>query len=295
MLCGFGMAFQKDAFLQPLMELLSPYKDFCDVQLDALWTGQTELDRACLYALQTGGKRFRPALVWMMQEALQFHEWKKFPGPALACEYFHTASLIGDDLPCMDNDDFRRGKPTTHKQFSEAIALLSSYALISEGFRAIAETPLPAKQEASLHTKAISEASFTMGISGLLGGQMLDLSPPGTDPETLMAIIDKKTGALFELCFVLGWIFGGGQQEKLESVRALSHLFGRSFQLLDDIDDYEQDVRAGKKNNFAVLYGLEGAKQKAGEFMTSFKHELRELKIDRSPLSFLADSYLRVL
>ena len=185
------MSFNKDAFLKPLLSLLGPYKEFCDTSIDSLWTGSTELDHACLYALQTGGKRFRPALVWMMQDALHFHDWKKYPGPALGCEYFHTASLIGDDLPCMDNDDFRRGKPTTHKQFSEATALLSSYALISEGFRMIAETPLPQGQDDSFHMKAISEASQTMGIAGLLGGQMLDLYPPGTDPEILMDIIDK--------------------------------------------------------------------------------------------------------
>jgi len=173
--------------------------------------------------------------------------------------------------------------------------LLGSYALISEGFRAIAETKLPNGQVASLHTQAISEASYTMGISGLLGGQMLDLSPPGTDPEMLMAIIDKKTGALFELCFVLGWIFGNGDQKKLSEVRSLSHKFGRAFQLIDDLDDYEQDVRAGKQNNFAVLYGLEGAVNKAKEYIVAFKKGLEGLKIDQSPLKLLADALLQAL
>ena len=286
------MSFLKPAFLLSLQTVLGPYKAYCDTVIDALWKGTTELDAACLYALQTGGKRFRPALVWMVEEALGQGSWKQNPGPALACEYFHTASLIADDLPCMDNDDFRRGKPTTHKQFSESTALLSSFALISEGFRAIAETPLLPKQDPHLLSFAISEASRTMGIPGLLGGQQLDLHPPKHDFDTLMEIVDKKTGALFELCFVLGWIFGGGKKERIDDVRGLASSFGRAFQLIDDIDDYEQDIKAHKTNNCAVRFGLEEVISQAKSYALEFKERLQLLHIEKKDLQSLADVLL---
>lgn len=285
------MLYQKKEFLQSLSSLLGKYKHFCDETLSLIWTKPDELDQACFYALQSGGKRFRPALVWMVEEALGNVDWKKAPGPGLACEYFHTASLIADDLPCMDNDDFRRGKPTTHKQFAESTALLGSFALISEGFRAIAQTPLPSKQPMELHLYAISEASRTMGIQGLLGGQMLDMNAQLTH-EKLLEMIDKKTGALFELCFLLGWIFGGGSKDRMDEVKSLSTDFGRAFQLIDDLDDYEQDLKANKKNNFAVLYGPEKASKTAEEYARSFQDKLSRLQIGHTGLSSLADFLL---
>lgn len=286
------MSFQKKEFVLSLEKLLGPYKSFCDESISRLWTNTDELSQACLYSLQSGGKRFRPSLVWMVQEGLNCSTWKKNVGPALACEYFHTASLIADDLPCMDNDDFRRGKLTTHKKFAESTALLASFALISEGFREIAQTPLPDSVEPLTLSFAISEASRTMGIEGLLGGQMLDMKPQGVD-EKLFVMVDKKTGALFELCFVLGWFFGGGDMKKMQEVRSLSHSFGRAFQLIDDIDDYEQDLLAKKDNNYAVLYGPEKAVMKAQEYIYSFQEALKPLGLEGSALSSLAEVLLK--
>lgn len=288
------MSFQKKEFLIALAEVLGPYKELCDAAIARDWVAQDELSLACLYSLETGGKRFRPSLVWMVQEGLNCHEWKENLGPALACEYFHTASLIADDLPCLDNDDMRRGKPTTHKKFAESTALLASFALISEGFSSIAKTPLPDSQDKSMLAFAISEASRTMGIDGLLGGQMLDLHPQGSS-EKLFTMVDKKTGALFELCFVLGWIFGGGSKAGLQEVRTLAQSFGRAFQLIDDIDDYEQDLLAKKDNNYAVLYGLEKTEEVARSYILAFRKGLKALQLEGPSLSALADAMLKAL
>lgn len=289
------MSFHKATFIKALVDLLGPYKRVCDETITALWHGSTELDHACLYALQTGGKRFRPAIVWMMQDALGDTSWRQHPEAGLACEYFHTSSLIADDSPCMDNDDYRRGQLTTHKKFSESTALLASFALISEGFRAIAQMPLRETQDASTLSFAIFEASRTMGIDGLLGGQMLDLKPQDMSEEQLWKMVDQKTGALFELCFILGWIFGGGRKELSGQVQSLAISFGRAFQLIDDLDDYEQDLAMGKVNNYAVLHGLEVAADKAKAYVYSFQEGLKTLGLSQSPLASLSDILLQAL
>lgn len=288
------MSFQKQEFLLALAQVIGPYKDLADGIIKKEWIAKDELSQACLYSLETGGKRFRPALVWMVQEGLRYPLWKEHSGVALACEYFHTASLIADDLPCMDNDDFRRGKPTTHKKYSESTALLASFALISEGFCAIAKTPLPQSQEASLLSFSISEAGRTMGIDGLLGGQMLDLQTQGST-EKLFAMVDKKTGALFELCFVLGWVFGGGSSARLQEVKMLAQSFGRAFQLIDDIDDYDQDLIAKKENNYAVLYGVKKAESAAKAYIESFEKGLSNLQLEGSRLMDLAQAMEKAL
>ncbi|NGX61885.1 MAG: Farnesyl diphosphate synthase [Chlamydiae bacterium] len=222
-------------------KLLEGYRDQVEKVLEEAipsFGATGKLQEAIGYALKNGGKRFRPAIVLMVARALGGKS--EVSDAALAVEYFHTASLIADDLPCMDDDDERRGVPSLHKAFNEATALLASYALISAGFdriRANSETIGDAKRG----LLAIENASYNTGIFGAVGGQYDDLFPPKPTEETILAVMDKKTGTLFEISFVLGWLFGGGDIEALDDVKRLSTHFGRAFQITDDFLDLDDE------------------------------------------------------
>lgn len=249
------------------------------------------LKEACQYALLNGGKRFRPTLVFMVAEALKCNQ--EVTNAALAIEYFHTASLIADDLPCMDDDDERRKKPTIHKKYGEAIALLASYALIAEGYGAIAAC-LPEKECGKDDYKrvvlALENATFNTGLSGATGGQFLDIFPPNLSMEMVREIIHKKTISLFEIAFVFGWLFGGGELNKLSKVKACASHFGMAFQIADDLGDIEQDLKNGRKINMAGIFGIETAKHLFFEEIAGYRSTLAELQIDSPALLSLASS-----
>ncbi len=253
-----------ERFLTSLGMIIAPHKiRFEELLKEHLSAGEfgavQELSEASHYALSSSGKRFRPAIVWMVGEALGRAKHEHLDNAAFAVEYFHTSSLIADDLPCMDNDDMRRGVLTTHKAFSEATAILASFSLIALGFQSIARSKLCDKAHPDAVKRAILESSRTMGASGLIGGQLVDLNPPDMSQKTIETIIDMKTGALFELSFTLGWIFGGGDIALLQHVRQLALHFGRAFQILDDIDDIEKDRLSGKTVNYALHFGVNRA------------------------------------
>ena len=242
------------------------------------------------YAIQSGGKRFRPALVWMVAEAL--HGRASADRAALAVEFFHVSSLIIDDLPCMDNDDFRRGVATTHKVFAEHFAILASFALTAAGFELISD--IPASPEAQ--KMAYREASRAIGLHGLIGGQQLDLVPDlAKGREGITRLIDLKTGALFGLCFIFGWLFGGGETRQLEQVRHLATLFGRIFQIVDDIDDMDQDKAAGKSGNYALLFGLDSAREEVRAYIDQFCDGARQIGLGQSPLIPLMEAMRSVV
>ena len=207
---------------------------------------------ACEYALTNGGKRYRPLIVMMVAEALGNN--LDVSEAALAVEYFHTASLIADDLPCMDNDDERRNKPTVHKVFGETIALLSSYALITAGFEKIHKASCRLHESGSDFSKnanragmiALESAAYCSGIRGATGGQYLDLYPPSATLEAVKEIIEKKTVTLFEVAFVFGYVFGGGDLSLVEEVELLGYHLGMAFQIADDIEDLMQDDKHPK-------------------------------------------------
>lgn len=207
---------------------------------------KTKLRDACEYALMSGGKRFRPLIVILVAEALN-HKLEALDA-ALAVEFFHTASLIVDDLPCMDNDDRRRDKPSTHKIYGESTALLASYSLMTAGFNKIHQNSETLKNSSyfsassdTICSLALSTAAHCAGILGATGGQFFDLFPPDNSMETAQKIIAQKTGALFEIAFVFGWLFGGGDIKQLDLVKKLAHHFGFAFQIADDLQDIEQD------------------------------------------------------
>ena len=202
----------------------------------------SRLSAACRYALMGGGKRFRPAIVHMMGKGVG--KEVDLSESALAVEYFHTASLVADDFPCMDDDDVRRGRPSLHRQFGEGVALLASYALISEGYAAIGRSGARMKNKEWLPA-VLACATENTGALGATGGQYLDLFPPKLDEETVLTILRMKTVTLFELAFVLGWVFGEGDPAQLAQVKKAAHHFGMAFQIADDIEDFARDqVRA---------------------------------------------------
>jgi len=279
------------------LNILEPYKELVESHLfeNIQDLGQkTLLREACDYALRTGGKRFRPALVFMIAKGLGYGV--DVSQAALGIEYFHTASLIADDLPCMDNDEERRNQQTVHKKFGESVALLSTYALIAAGYRCIVNNtralinsahPL-AHQSDHLCVLAIENATHNTGIQGATGGQLLDLFPPDQSIETLFEVIDKKTVSLFEISFVFGWIFGGGDLSKLKTVKQSAAHFGRAFQIADDLEDQEQDTLNRSSVNIANRLGTNQALELFHREIKDFEQTLQELSFHSKDLQALA-------
>jgi geranylgeranyl diphosphate synthase type II len=246
---------------------------------------KTKLRDACEYALTNGGKRFRPLIVMLIAEGLG-NGLNVFEA-ALSVEFFHTASLIADDLPCMDNDDERRDKPSLHKVYGEAIALLASYALITAAFEKIYRNAAVMQEAASPYchfsdracTIALESATRCAGILGATGGQFLDLFPPNQNLETVKQTIFKKTVTLFEVSFVFGWVFGGGDLNKLDKLRKAAYHFGMAFQTADDLADMLQDEKKQREMSIARLIGKERAILLFDEEMRHLRQHLQELDL----------------
>jgi geranylgeranyl diphosphate synthase type II len=203
-----------------------------------------ELKAAIAYSLLPGGKRLRPLLLFALLTDLGLDPQMGLY-PAFAIEMIHTYSLIHDDLPAMDNDDFRRGKPSLHRKFNEALAILAGDALLSDAFRYLLKTPVTPEKNLEL----IRLASVQIGSSGMVLGQVLDLA---ADPQTLEEIHLHKTGDLIRLTLLAGGIIAGS--EKLAELEELSYYFGLAFQIKDDLADYLQEQN---KITHPLLYGSE--------------------------------------
>ncbi len=230
---------------------------------------KTQLRDACEYALTSGGKRIRPTFVLMIAEALGLG-LDVMPA-ALSVEFFHTASLIADDLPCMDNDDFRRDRPSLHKCFPEGIALLASYTLIAAGYEGIyknSKNKHPNAEKATILSLDI--ATRCAGIRGATNGQFLDLFPPDTTLATAEKIIRQKTVTLFQISFAFGWLFGGGAIERLAEVEKAAEHLGMAFQLGDDIQD---------GNNMVAIVGEEKAFLWFQREMSQFETAMKKLSL----------------
>jgi len=279
--------------------VLKSYQDQIEeaIRQNILTFGEkTELYSACEYALLNGGKRFRPAIALMVAKALG--KSADVLQAALAVEYFHTASLIADDLPCMDNDDKRRGKASTHKVYGEATALLASYSLIAAGYgliadnsQKIAESDLPFSANAgAIAILAIQNASYNTGILGASGGQYLDLFVQ----DRVREAIEKKTASLFEISFVFGYLFGGGDITKIDQIKQSSAYFGRAFQIADDIDDMSQDLKNGSKANAAIIHGKEKALELLQDELFSFFQSIEVLGLNPKEFKELAKSLILI-
>lgn len=277
--------------------ILEPYQQLIEQELrkniEQLGP-KNPLRDACEYALLNGGKRFRPALVLIIAKTLGYEI--NVVQAAMGIELFHTASLIADDLPCMDNDDKRRNKPTVHRVYGESVALLATYALISAGYACLAKNAQTIKDSAHpfaqqsdhLCVLALENTTFNTGLCGATGGQFLDLVPPNLSVAVLKEVIHKKTVTLFEISFVLGWLFGGGELAQLDLVKKSADHFGMAFQIADDIDDMAQDLSHNHPMNIANVLGKERAKQMFHEEMKQFNQTLTELNINQGDLQALA-------
>ncbi len=251
----------------------------------ALFGERNEVRDACEYSLTTAGKYLRPTIVLMVSDALG--QGIDVTYAALAVEYIHTASLVADDLPCMDNDDERRGKPSLHKVYGETIALLASYALLSQSFKLVLTNAWLLRQSGQFSIDAcdrivrlVSECMVhCCGISGTTGGQFFDLFPPDLDIEMAKWVIHKKTGTLFEVAFVVGWLFGGGDPHLLPRVKEAAYHFGMAYQTADDLGDMIQDGWKIIDINIANLIGKEKASQFFYEEMALFEKCLKGLSL----------------
>lgn len=228
------------------------------------------LKEACEYALLNGGKRLRPILVLIIAEAIG--SGADVMPAALSVEFFHTASLIADDLPCMDNDDLRRNRPSLHKEFGESIAILASYALIAEGYGGIYRNSKNYPESAVICLEAATRCA---GIRGATNGQFLDLNPPDFSLETIQKVIYQKTVTLFEISFIFGWVFGRGDLQKLDLVKRCANHLGVAFQIADDLLDGDRDSRI----NIAFAMGRDGSEKLFEKEMSAFISSLKELGI----------------
>ncbi len=283
----------KEVYSEQSKRILQPYKERFEKEMQNAFSQfgpENKVKEAMEYALMGSGKRFRPALVYMVADGL--NKGINVTPSALAVEYFHTSSLIADDLPCMDNDDFRRGRPTTHKVYGEAIALLASYGLIASGFEQIAKNDVLNPEITRI---AIIQASLTMGNPGVIGGQFYDLYPSNLDKEQLLKIHEMKTCALFDLCMTLGWLFGGGNVELLNDVHKAAYHFGMAFQILDDLDDAKKDEEANREVNYANRFGKLEAVDAIQKNIASFNELLIRLGLQETPLLALSSGLKAML
>ena len=224
---------------------------------------QKQLFEAMDYSLYAGGKRLRPILT-MEFCRLCCGDWKKAAPFACAVEMIHTYSLIHDDLPSMDNDDFRRGNPTNHKVYGEAMAILAGDALLTDAFMIAASQPLDDPEKLGL---AISVLGHNAGSLGMVGGQVLDISSEQREltEQEVLDIQTRKTGALINAACVLGVIAGGGDANQISAAAQFASGIGLAFQIRDDMLDVigtaeEMGKGVGTdvvKNTFVRLYGLE--------------------------------------
>lgn len=236
----------------------------------------TQLREAIRYSLLAPGKRLRPLLVLLCAEACGGDRRRAMPA-ACAVEMVHTYSLIHDDLPSMDDDDLRRGRPTCHVRFGEAMAILAGDALLARAFEILAGEVTP--QE--LAARCCAELARAAGASALVGGQVDDLlgehQPGGT--QRLEAIHRRKTGALFLACVRLGGLTAGADSEQLAALSLYGRSIGLAFQVVDDLLDYsgttgamgkrtQKDRKRGKLT-FPGLIGVEASRQRVIELVES--------------------------
>lgn len=236
------------------------------------WNGApASLLDAIRYSLFAGGKRLRPALALGAAEIVSGGDEVALPA-ACAVEMIHTYSLIHDDLPSMDNDDLRRGKPTSHRVHGEALAILAGDALLTMAFGVLAEAGNPA---------VVREVADAAGVSGMVGGQVADLQSEGKELqlEALKGVHRRKTGALIRVSVRSGALLAGATPEQLDALTAYAEHIGLAFQIADDILDVTGSAEAlGKpvgsdkvqgKSTYPAIVGLAESKRLADEAVSS--------------------------
>jgi geranylgeranyl diphosphate synthase type II len=251
-----------------------------------------------VYSLFPGGKRLRPILAIAACRALGGRVADVLP-VAAAIEMLHTYSLIHDDLPALDNDDLRRGRPTSHRVFGEAMAILAGDALLTHAFEIAASHPAGAGS-AARKVRAMGLLARAAGVTGMIGGQVMDLEAEGRaySYATLSRIHRDKTGALISAAAQIGGIMAGGRPADLRALRAYGDGVGLAFQIVDDILDLEGDPdRLGKtvgkdararKATFPALLGITASRQRAEEAARRAEQGLARFGARGRPLRALA-------
>ncbi|MGM0755071.1 MULTISPECIES: polyprenyl synthetase family protein [Bacillus] len=259
-----------------------------------------DLKSSMLYSLKAGGKRLRPVLVLALLNAYGKSEKDGIP-VGCAVEMIHTYSLIHDDLPCMDDDDLRRGKPTNHKVYGEATAVLAGDALLTESFRLIT-SQLSDNISADQKLRIIDELVKSAGALGMVGGQFDDMEAeqkqqiPLAELESIHA---RKTGKLLTFSVAAGAMLAGAPDDDIENLREFSYHIGIAFQIRDDILDLEgSEEKIGKrvgsdtaneKSTYPSLLTLSGAKEKLNEHITRAKEIVSNLTLEQQLLHDLCD------
>lgn len=247
------------------------------------------------YSLLAGGKRLRPILC-MEFCRICGQDWKAAAPFAAAIEMIHTYSLIHDDLPSMDNDDFRRGRPTNHKVYGEAIAILAGDALLTDAFLSASEAKLTCPEDMS---RAIALLSTCAGSAGMVGGQVLDIMSEERQisEEEILNIQSRKTGGLIRAACGLGAIAGGASPEQVDAACRFADNLGLAFQIRDDMLDVigtQEEMGKGvgtdeTKNTFVRLYGLPKCEELVQKY-TADAIQALDLFEDRAFLTELAEN-----
>ncbi len=286
-------------------DYLASHKKNIDVQLSqTLKTLQPDIPKmlyqAMSYSLLSSGKRLRPILAMAACQSVKGDVEKI--GPLLcALEMIHAYSLVQDDLPCMDNDEFRRGQLTCHKVFGEGLALLASDALLTEAIHLVVRAEISKENR----LRILEEILSASGAKGMVGGQVLDLSGDraGMTEEELSVVHEMKTGALISASIRCGAFFGNASDSAVEALTHYGKALGLAYQIVDDILDAtsnlkelgknpKADERTGKKT-FVSLLGVDGAKNRANECMKEGFKLLRSLGSAAQPLSEIGRMVLK--
>ena len=279
-------------------ELLKNYQFKIETAIDCLFpkvSGKySDVIEAARYSLTLGGKRIRPIIMLEFAKLCGADEKDVLPF-AVALEMIHTYSLIHDDLPCMDNDDLRRGKPSCHIKFGEDTALLAGDTLLTESFG----VALKSCAAADLKLKALDVLRDRAGADGMIGGQVMDLAfeKERPDAELLKTMYLKKTGALLSAAAEIGTILAGADENIVDISRQFALKLGLAFQIIDDILDITGDeavlgkpIGSDKDNNkttFVTIYGLDRAKEMAAELTNDALNLLSKLSGDTTNLTEL--------
>ena len=284
-----------------LMGYLSDRKAQIEVALDAsiALTYPEKIYESMRYSLMAGGKRLRPILCLATCELMGGTVQMAMPA-ACALEMIHTMSLIHDDLPAMDNDDYRRGKLTNHKVYGEDIAILAGDGLLAYAFEFVAVQTQQVPADRLL--QVVARLGRAVGAAGLVGGQAVDLECEGKSDvtlETLTFIHRHKTGALLEACVVCGAILAGASETDVQRLTRYAQNIGLAFQIIDDVLDItatqeELGKTAGKdlqaqKVTYPSLWGIEESVRQANQMIADAKAELTAYGDRAKPLMAIAD------
>jgi geranylgeranyl diphosphate synthase type II len=289
--------------MRDLADIMAERRALVDAALDRRLPPADEppptIHEAMRYSVFAGGKRLRPMLALFGCEAVGGKREDAMPA-AVALELIHTYSLVHDDLPAMDDDDFRRGRPTCHKVYGEAVAVLAGDALLTHAFQVLTD-PTSTGVPAARRLQIIAEISAAAGSLGMVGGQTMDIQAEGKalDPTTLLALHSKKTGALLRASLRAGGLAGGADDAAMASLTRYGERLGLAFQIVDDILDIEgNSVEMGKtagsdmrkhKATYPAVFGLEASRREAARLLAEAREAVCPLGDGGAVLVALAD------